>query len=63
MEGPAQFGWADLTGAFLNSETRLAGAKSIDYAVRADMIRWEGEQIEGDAAKELLISLAKRPDE
>jgi uncharacterized protein YjbI with pentapeptide repeats len=57
----AQFGWTDLTGASLDSETRLAGANGIEY-VSAGMIRFEGEDIEGDAAKELLIRLASQSD-
>lgn len=59
----ARFGWADLTGAFLDSETRLAGAQSVAHAVSPDMIRYEGEKIEGAAARELLIQLANQPDE
>ena len=56
-----QFGWTDLTGAFLDSETRLAGAKGVE-SVSAGMIRFEGEKVEGEAAKELLIRLASQPD-
>lgn len=58
-----QFGWTDLTGVSLDSSTRLAGAKGIEHAVSAGMVRFEGEKIEGDAAKELLIWLASQPDD
>ncbi len=58
----AQFGWADLTGVSLDSNTRLARAKGIEHAVSAGMVRFEGEKFEGDAAKELLIRLASQPD-
>jgi uncharacterized protein YjbI with pentapeptide repeats len=53
----AQFGWADLTGAFLDSETRLVGAHAVEHT--ATMVRFEGEVIEGDAARELLTKLAR----
>ena len=52
----------DLTGVSLDSSTRLAGAKGIEHAVSAGMVHFEGETIEGNAAKELLIRLASQPD-
>lgn len=56
-----QFGWTDLTGAFLDSNTRLAGAKNIEHGVTATMIRFEGEAIVGDSAMNLLVQLALQP--
>lgn len=54
-----QFGWTDLSGASLDTNTRLAGAKGVQGVI-ASMIHFEGEAIEGDAAKDLLAKLAGR---
>ncbi len=52
-------GWADLTGAFLDSQTRMAGAKGVEGYVTATMIRFEDEEIVGDGAIDFLVALAR----
>jgi uncharacterized protein YjbI with pentapeptide repeats len=56
-----QLGWTDLSGASLDTKTQLAGARGVEYGVRATMIRFEGEEIHGDNAKDLLVKLARQP--
>ena len=56
-----QLGWTNLTGAFFDSETRLAGAINVEHGVTATMIRFECEEIVGDNAKDLLVALARQP--
>lgn len=56
-----QLGWTDLSGAFLDTQTRLAGAHGVEKYVTASMIHFEGEQVEGDRAMELLVTLARQP--
>ena len=43
------------------TDTRLAGAQGLE-GVSTHLVRYEGEEIRGDAAKELLIRLAGQPD-
>lgn len=55
----AALGWADFSGAYLDSQTRLAGAKGVEDYVTATMIRFEDEEIVGNGARDLLLSLAR----
>jgi uncharacterized protein YjbI with pentapeptide repeats len=55
----AALGWADFSGAYLDSQTRLAGAQGVEDYVTATMIRFEDDEIVGDGARELLVSLAR----
>lgn len=48
---------ADFTGACLSGDTRFAGARGVE-GVRVDHVRYEGEEIRGDAVTELLVRLA-----
>ena len=52
-------GWTDFTGAFLDSQTRLGGAKGVEDYVTATMLRFEDEEIMGDGAIDLLVALTR----
>ena len=49
---------ANLDGVSMDSRTLLAGATGIEH-IRVTSLRFEGEELMGDTAKELLVSLAR----
>lgn len=57
----AQLWGADLEGISLSADTRLTGARGLE-GVSARLVRFEGEEVVGDAAVELLVKLANQPD-
>ena len=50
---------ANLEGASMNSQTRLAGATGIEHT-RVASLRFEGERVEGEAVRELLVRLTRQ---
>ena len=56
----AQLWGANLEGISLSADTRLAGAVGVEE-VNTHLVRFEGEQFTGDAARDLLVKLAQQP--
>lgn len=58
----AQLWGANLEGILLSADTRLTGAIGLE-GVSTRLVRFEGEKVAGDAAKDLLVKLAQQPSE